>query len=56
MITHEVKGFVFSTSDSDADPLFFIDGKKASEKKVRALDPKRIERIEVLKGGDAVQE
>ncbi|MFM1879081.1 MAG: hypothetical protein RLZZ241_1947 [Bacteroidota bacterium] len=35
-------------------PLFFIDGKKASEKAVQELDPQTIEKMEVLKGEKAI--
>ena len=42
--------------DEGKDPLIYIDGKKASKKKMNALDPDQIESINVRKGDKAVEE
>jgi beta-lactamase regulating signal transducer with metallopeptidase domain len=45
------------TDDAEKNkPLFFIDGKKATEKAVKELDPETIEKMEVLKGDKAIDE
>lgn len=48
--------FFFIDSGQGEKPLFYIDGKKASEKDVKALDPDAIEKMEVLKGDKATKE
>ncbi len=48
--------YFFIDSGKGEKPLFFIDGKKASEKEVKALDPDAIEKMEVLKGDKATKE
>jgi TonB-dependent SusC/RagA subfamily outer membrane receptor len=45
--------FVFYRSGEE--PLIFIDGKKASKKKMDKLDPDQIESINVLKGDKALE-
>ena len=42
--------------DEGKDPLIYIDGKKASKKKMNALDPDQIQSINVRKGDKAVEE
>jgi hypothetical protein len=41
--------------DKNATPLYYIDGKKSSEKEVKALDPDTIDKMEVLKGEKAIE-
>jgi len=48
-------GFFFLDSGKGEKPLFFIDGKKASEQEVKALKPDAIEKMEVLKGDKAIE-
>ncbi len=48
--------FFFIDSGKGEKPLFFIDGKKASEKEVQALAPSAIEKMEVLKGDKAIEQ
>ncbi|MGB5315075.1 MAG: M56 family peptidase, partial [Robiginitalea sp.] len=62
-----VKTIIVDTEDSgDSDklhfiskdgskPLIFIDGKKASEKEMKALNPDQIESINVFKGDKAIE-
>ena len=51
VIEDDGSGFMFIDVDGDGDePLFIIDGKESSRKDVKALGPKNIETIEVLKG------
>jgi hypothetical protein len=45
---------IFVATDG-AKPLIFIDGKKASEKKMKALRPDQIESINVIKGDKAIE-
>jgi len=45
---------IFVATDG-AKPLIFIDGKKASEKTMKALSPDQIESINVFKGNKAVE-
>jgi hypothetical protein len=57
----EVNTFIINTDDagginfSDSNALFFIDGKKASRKAVKELDPDQIATINVWKGPKAVE-
>ena len=46
------KVFIHSSGE---DPLIFIDGKKASKKKMDNLDPDQIKSINVIKGDKAVE-
>jgi hypothetical protein len=48
--------FFFLDSGKGEKPLFYIDGKKASEQEVKALKPDAIEKIEVLKGDKATEQ
>lgn len=48
--------FFFIDSGKGEKPLFFIDGKKASEKDVKALAPDAIDKMEVLKGDKATEQ
>ena len=48
--------FFFLDSGKGEKPLFYIDGKKASEQEVKALQPDAIEKIEVLKGDKATEQ
>jgi hypothetical protein len=45
---------IFVATDG-AKPLIFIDGKKANEKKMKALRPDQIESINVIKGDKAIE-
>ena len=47
--------FFFLDSGKGEKPLFYIDGKKASEQEVKALKPDAIDKIEVLKGEKATE-
>ncbi|MFZ9004599.1 MAG: M56 family metallopeptidase [Robiginitalea sp.] len=57
----EVKTITINTDEeggvdfSDSNALFFIDGKKASRKDVKNLDPEQIKTISVWKGPEAVE-
>ncbi len=42
-----------SPEESEIEPVTFIDGKRVSKAEVKALDPNRIESIEVFKGEEA---
>ena len=43
-------GFFFVDTDGEEGPLYVIDGKVASAKKVKKLSPSKIATINVLKG------
>ncbi len=48
---HKNKIFV---SSSDESPIFFLNGKKISEKEMKAIDPDKIKSINVYKGKTAI--
>lgn len=48
--------FLFIDNDSGGEPLYYIDGKKASARDVKELSPANIESITVLKGKEALKE
>lgn len=50
VIGKEGNGFFFIDTDGDAEPVYLIDGKETTSKKVRQLDPDTIESIDVSKG------
>jgi len=54
-IPNEDAKFVFYGGSEGEQPLIFIDGKKASQKKMDKLDPDQIESINVWKGEKAVE-
>lgn len=49
-------GFFFIDSGKGEKPLFLIDGKKASEEEMKALNPDSIDKIEILKGDKATEQ
>ncbi len=49
------KGYLFFNHDGKGTPLFYLDGKKISEKAVKKLKPETIEKIEVSKGEKAIE-
>ena len=54
IIDEKVNLFFFDT-DGKSDMRYFIDGKKASPKAVKKINPEAIESIEVLKGDGAIK-
>lgn len=54
-VVKEPGSFFFIGSGGDADALYYIDGKKVKAKKVRGLDPDKIDSIEVLQGESAIE-
>ncbi len=55
IINGDSGSFFLLDSGKGEKPLYLIDGKKASEKQVRELDPSDIEKVEVLKGDNATE-
>ena len=53
VISGKKNGFFFVDTDGDEEPLFYIDGKEATEKEVKALAPDKIATINVIKGEKA---
>ncbi len=53
--TDDNKTFAYFTGDSDKDPLYFIDGKKATKKEIEKLKTEEIETMEVSKGKAAIK-
>ncbi len=51
----EDTSFFFIDTDGDGEPLYFIDGKKASKKDVKKLNPKDIKSVNVQKGETAIE-
>lgn len=47
---------IFFHDNDDSDPLIIIDGKESTEKALKKLDSKDIEKIEVIKGDRALAE
>lgn len=47
-------GYFFIDTEGDENTIFTIDGKEATREEVSALDPDKIEKIEVIKGEKAV--
>ncbi|UJH66740.1 M56 family metallopeptidase [Allomuricauda sp. SCSIO 65647] len=48
-------GSIFIETEGKDAPLYYIDGKKATKKEVKALTPDNIESITVLKGDKAIE-
>ena len=55
IINGDSGSFFFLDAGKGEKPLYLIDGKKASEKEVKNLDPSNIEKVEVLKGDGATE-
>ncbi|MDG1572277.1 M56 family metallopeptidase [Robiginitalea sp. M366] len=55
VISPKTGSFFFVEAGDGGQPLIYIDGKKASEKKMKALSPDNIDHIEVLKGEKAIE-
>jgi hypothetical protein len=56
VVVKKSKSATFVISDSkNTSPLFYVDGKKVSEKEATSLDPDTIEKMEVLKGDKALE-
>jgi len=53
--TQTVEKIVVKISDKDAKPLYVIDGNLLSEEGLNKIDPKTIEKIDVLKGEAAIK-
>ncbi len=53
--TKTVERIVVKTSDKDAKPLYVIDGNLQSDEGLSSIDPKSIEKIDVLKGEAAIK-
>ena len=47
---------IFFHDDDDSEPLIIIDGKESTEKALKKMDSKDIEKIEVIKGDKALEE
>lgn len=55
MSTKTVERIVVKTSDKGVKPLYVIDGNLQSEEGLSSIDPKSIEKIDVLKGEAAIK-
>lgn len=55
VISGEGNGFFFIDNDREGDPLYIIDGKEASAKKMKKLNPDDIATIDVRKGDAATK-
>lgn len=55
VIEDEGNGFFFIDTDGDEEPVFVIDGKESTAKKVKQLDPSEIESIDISKGEKALE-
>lgn len=47
--------YFFVDTDGDNPPLYMVDGKKSTAKKVKKLDPDQIATIDVMKGDAAIK-
>ncbi|MEP3211295.1 MAG: peptidoglycan DD-metalloendopeptidase family protein [Maribacter sp.] len=56
VISKKGNGFFFTHTDGDKEPLYLIDGKESTAKKVKRLDPDDIESIDVSKGEKAIEQ
>ncbi|MCL6265172.1 M56 family metallopeptidase [Flagellimonas myxillae] len=48
-------GLLFRNSNSNGEPIYFLDGKKVQEKEVKKLSPDAIQSISVYKGEGAIK-
>lgn len=55
VVEGEGNGFFFIDTDGDEEPVFVIDGKESTSKKVKQLDPDEIESIDISKGEKALE-
>ncbi len=55
VVEDEGNGFFFIDTDGDEEPVYVIDGKESTSKKVKQLDPSEIESIDVSKGEKALE-
>lgn len=55
VIGDEGNSFFFIDTDGDKEPIFLVDGKRSTSKKVKRLDPDDIESIDVSKGEKALE-
>ncbi len=56
VISKKGNGFFFTHTDGDKEPLYIVDGKESTAKKVKRLDPDDIETIDVSKGEKAMKQ
>lgn len=55
VISKKGNGFFFIDTDDDKEPLYILNGKESTAKKVKRLDPDEIESIDVSKGEKAIE-
>jgi len=55
VISKKGNGFFFMDTDGDKEPLYIVDGKESTSKKVKRLDTDDIENIDISKGEKAIE-
>jgi hypothetical protein len=55
IIEEEGGGFLFTDTDNNKEPLFYLDGKKTDSKSINSLNPNEIKSVNVIKGVSAIE-
>ena len=55
IIEKEGDGFLFTDTENDKEPLFYVDGKKSDSEAIKNLNPNKIKSMNVLKGVSATK-